>query len=368
MSKLLLPSYELMARRFGGEIRQMISEGFIDFQGYKIWHRIAKPATAGSATPLLPLHGGPGLGSDYLEPLEALTDRGRTVIRFDQLGCGKSDRPRDLKIWELSGCVEQTESIRKALRLDSIHLLGHSWGGMVALEYLLTYPSRVRSLCLCSSVVSVQLWVKEARRLLSLMPSHISKALDRCEKSLRPRKPPEPGAKPAPSLTQKKINCRARILRVVFPFLSNPLAAGLASLTSYWPMLRSCSHEILSIQFNLRHACRLRPMPFGIFRMLAGVNQELYETLWGPSDFSATGLLENWDIRPRLPQIHCPTLILSGLYDVATPTQMAFLKQGIAGSKQIILQQSSHCGMWEEPYKYRAAILGFINRVECANA
>jgi pimeloyl-ACP methyl ester carboxylesterase len=342
----------------------MTTEGFTDFQGYKIWYRVAKSATSGSTTPVLLLHGGPGLGSDYLEPLETMAGQGRTIIRFDQLGCGRSDRPRDLSLWTISSCVEQTESIRKALGLDSIHLLGHSWGGMVALEYLLAHPLVVQSVCLCSSVVSVQLWVKEAHRLRSLMPSHLSKALDRCEQSLRPSKPPEPGAKPACSLTQEKIDCRARILSVVFPFLSHPLAAGVASWMSYWPMLRPCAYEILIIQFNLRHGCRLRPMPLGIFKMLAGMNEELYETLWGPSDFSATGPLKDWDIRPRLSLIRCPALILSGRYDEATPLQMEFLRTGITGSQQVILDQSSHCGMWEEPDKYRDAILGFINRVE----
>ena len=108
-------------------------------------------------------------------------------------------------------------------------------------------------------------------------------------------------------------------------------------------------------------------MPFGIFKMLAGRNKEIYETLMGPSEFFCPGLLKDWDIRPRLSLIHCPTLILSGRYDEATPLQMAFLKNGIAGSEQIILQQSSHCGMWEEPDKFRAAILGFINSVECTD-
>lgn len=83
--------------------------------------------------------------------------------------------------------------------------------------------------------------------------------------------------------------------------------------------------------------------------------------------FYRPGLLKNWDIRGGLSQIRCPTLILSGRYDEATPVQMAILKEGIVGSEQIILEQSSHCGMWEEPDKFRTAILGSINRVESAD-
>ncbi len=125
-------------------------------------------------------------------------------------------------------------------------------------------------------------------------------------------------------------------------------------------------YEILGIQFVLRHVCRLQPMPVGIFRMLAGMNKEIYETLWGSSEFFAAGLLKDWDIRPRLSQIRLPTLILSGLYDEATPAQMAILKEGIVDSEQVILDQSAYCGMWEEPDKFQAVIMNFINHVENA--
>lgn len=308
------------------------------------------------------------MGSDYLEPLEALAEQGRTVVRFDQLGSGRSDRPRDLSLWRIEGCIKQIEPIREELGLDFIHLLGHSWGSMVALEYLLTRPSVVLSACLCSSVVSVQLWAKEAHRLRRLMPSHISKALHRCTRSCRPAEPPQLGAKPVPSLTQKQINRRARLLRLGFLLISGPRAARIASWMSYCPQLVRFASLPLSIQFSLRHDCRLQPMPFAIFKMQAGSNSEIHDTLIGPSEFYPTGLLKDWDIRPRLSLIHCPTLILSGQYDEATPAQMAELKNGIAGSKQRILEKSSHCGMLEEPDDYRKAILDFVNEVELADA
>ncbi len=343
----------------------MATEGFTDFKGYKIWYRVARSAISSSNTPLLLLHGGPGMGSDYFEPLEAMADKGRTVIRFDQLGCGRSDRPRELSLWMLESCVEQTESIRKALGLDRIHLLGHSWGGMVALEYLLTYPQHVQKACLCSSVVSVQLWEKEAHRLLSQMPSYISKALDRYEKSYRPPKPPEPEAKPARSRSQREIDLIARMINLIFPFISSQPIARIASwvlyIPPYVPLLRPAAYLVLSIQFFRKHVCRLRSMPFSILRMLAGSNMEISETLLGPSDFFCPGLLKDWDIRPSLPQIGCPALILSGGYDEATPAQMAILREGIANSNQIILDQSAHFGMWEEPDKFRAAILNFLS-------
>jgi pimeloyl-ACP methyl ester carboxylesterase len=345
----------------------MISECFTEFKGYRIWCRVAKSATSISNTPLLLLHGGPGMGSDYFEPLETMAEQGRTVIRFDQLGCGRSDRPRDLSLWMLESVVEQTESIRKALGLDRIHLLGHSWGGMVALKYLLKYPLHVQKACLCSPVVSVQLWGKEAHRLLSQMPSYISEALDQYERSYRPPELPEPQAKPSRSWSLREIDLTARMIGLIFPFLSSQPVARIASWILYMPPrvpgLRKGLRNvclILSIQFFRKHVCRLRSMPFGILRMLAGSNMEILETLLGPSDFFCSGLLKDWDFRPSLSQIRCPTLILSGRYDVATPAQMAILRQEIANSRQIILDQSAHFGMWEQPEDFRAAILHFI--------
>jgi proline-specific peptidase len=153
-------------------------------------------------------------------------------------------------------------------------------------------------------------------------------------------------------------------MQAVFPLIAHPVSARIASVLSWIPALRGAVYEILGAQFVQRHVCRLRPAPLGLFRMLAGMNREIYETLWGPSEFFAPGLLKNWDIRPRLAQIRVPTLIVSGRHDEATPAQMAILHQGIADSQWIVLQKSAHCAMWEEPDEFRAALLGFLDRVE----
>lgn len=342
-------------------------EDFADFKGHKIWYRTVKSSNISDSTaPILLLHGGPGLGSDYLEPLERLADQGHTVIRFDQLGGGRSDRPRDVSIWTLQGCIGQIDSIRAALGLDRIHLLGHSWGGMVALEYLLTRPSGVQSTILCSPVVSVQGWSQGVDRLRLLMPSVIGNALVRCAKSLP--QPIRPALGEVPPMSQEGIDREARSLSSLFSVGSWPPIAWLASLLSYLPIpkFRNWLYVPLSIQFKLRHECRLKPFPFSLFRSAAGVDEDIdiNGVLMGPSDFYQTGLLKDWDIRPSLSQIQRPTLILSGFYDKATLDQMAELRNAIAGSEQIILEQSSHCGMWEEPDKFQAAILDFINRVE----
>ena len=111
-----------------------IQEGFIPFRGYKIWYRIVGKQTAGKL-PLLCLHGGPGVPHDYLEPLEAMAASGRRIIFYDQLGCGNSDQPHDPSLWNIGLFIEELGVVRQTLGLDKVHLLGQSWGGMLAMQY-----------------------------------------------------------------------------------------------------------------------------------------------------------------------------------------------------------------------------------------
>src|SRR5215217_8535665 len=120
-------------------------EGFIPFQGYKTWYRIVGDQGDERKPPLVCLHGGPGMSHDYLETLEAIAGTGRQVIFYDQLGCGNSDHPHDPSLWTIELFVEEVGVIRTALGLDHIHLLGQSWGGFLAQEYILTKPPGVKS-------------------------------------------------------------------------------------------------------------------------------------------------------------------------------------------------------------------------------
>ena len=109
-------------------------EGYIEVPGGRVWYRAVGEETG--ATPLLCLHGGPGFTHYYLEPLEALAEH-RRVIFYDQLGCGRSDHPDDLRLWTVDRFVEELAQVRAALHLDQLHLFGSSWGGMLAMQYTL---------------------------------------------------------------------------------------------------------------------------------------------------------------------------------------------------------------------------------------
>src|SRR5256885_2212592 len=142
-------------------------EGYIDVPGGKVWYRAV--ADTAEAPPLLCLHGGPGFTHYYLEPLEALADR-RRVIFYDQLGCGRSDRPDDLSLWNVDRFVPELAQVRSALNLDRLHLFGSSWGGMLAMQYVLDRQGdqpELESLILCGSPASMIRWVSDCTELLA---------------------------------------------------------------------------------------------------------------------------------------------------------------------------------------------------------
>src|SRR3954452_21324182 len=113
------------------------TEGFVPFRGFDTWYRIVGQGEARGKLPLLCLHGGPGVPHDYLEPLEAMAATGRRVIFYDQLGCGRSAQPHDPDLWTVEFFVEELGVVREQLGLTRTHLLGQSWGGMLAMQYLL---------------------------------------------------------------------------------------------------------------------------------------------------------------------------------------------------------------------------------------
>jgi pimeloyl-ACP methyl ester carboxylesterase len=137
-------------------------EGRIPFRGFETWYRDVGPE---DSVPLLCLHGGPGSTHNYFEPLEQLAADGRRVVVYDQLGCGDSDRPDDPELWTLDLFLEELQAVRDALGHDRIHVLGTSWGSMLALEYVLGTPAGLVSLTLNAPPTAAETWAAEAGRL-----------------------------------------------------------------------------------------------------------------------------------------------------------------------------------------------------------
>ncbi|HLY31587.1 MAG TPA: proline iminopeptidase-family hydrolase [Ktedonobacterales bacterium] len=288
------------------------SEGYIPFHGYRTWYRIVgDPANDTQRPPVIVLHGGPGVPHDYLENLEALADSGRRVIFYDQLGCGRSDQPHQPDLWTVPLYVEELGVVRQALGLDRVHILGQSWGGMLAMEYALTQPGGVASLIIESSPSSIPLWVAEANRLRDELPPDVQATLLRHEQD---------GTTDSPDYQQ-----------------------------------------VMLVFYN-RHVCRMQPWPDYVQRALENMGQEVYNTMNGPSEFHVIGTLKDWDITPRLGEIRLPTLLLSGRYDEATPRVMEVVHQGIAGSEWVIFEQSSHMSHCEEESRYLDVVNAWLSR------
>ncbi len=291
------------------------SEGFVPFRGYKTWYRIVGEPEGSRKFPLLCLHGGPGMAHDYLEPLEAMGVGGRQVIFYDQLGCGNSDQPHDPSMWTVSLFVEEVDVVRRALGLNKVHILGQSWGGMLAMEYALTKPAGLASLILADSPASMPQWVEEANRLRSQLPQDVQQTLARHE------------------------------------------AAGTVDSPEY--------EEAMMVYYR-RHVCRLDPWPECVnrtFEQLAK-NPEVYHTMNGPSEFYVTGNLKEWNIVSRLPEIQVPTLVIGGRYDEATPAITETVHRGITDSEWVIFENSGHMPHVEETDRFLRLAGQFLYRVE----
>jgi pimeloyl-ACP methyl ester carboxylesterase len=342
------------------------ADGYVSFRGYRTWYRITGDRQSG--VPLVLLHGGPGIPGNAYEPLMAALAERRPVVRYDQLGCGRSDRPNDPSLWRIPTFVDELATLRRALGLDRIHLLGHSWGGMLALEYLLAGAVGVQSLVLSSSLCSTQFWVEEARRLRDTMPAYIVASMRRFEdwyevKGAAPALSPA-AADARPGIAPDHVAGQARLMRGLLPLMTSAPVQRMASWASLVPPLRGAAYEIAGMAFLRRHVCRMADVPLVLCQDFLARNQQVYETMWGPSEFFATGVLADWNVESRLGEIDVPTLILSGRYDEATPAQQRRLLEGISGSRWTILEHSAHMGFLEERERYLEVLTSFLDDVD----
>ncbi|HZD87297.1 MAG TPA: proline iminopeptidase-family hydrolase [Gaiellaceae bacterium] len=284
-------------------------EGRVPFRGHETWYRIVGD---GDGLPLVLLHGGPGSTHLGLSVLGPLADE-RPVVFYDQLGCGNSSRPSDPSLWTVELFVGELVNLREALGLDRIHLLGHSWGGMLALEYALTRPPGLESLVLSSTLSSAALWEEEAMRLRSELPPDVLAVLEAHE------------------------------------------AAGTVHDPEY---------EEATKEYYRRHLCRLDPWPPIVEELLRVSRKEVYETMWGPNEMRPTGTLSGWDVTHRLGEIEVPTLVLCGHHDEATPRQAATIAHGLGGeSELVVLEHSAHLTPLEETDRYLELVRAFLHRI-----
>jgi proline-specific peptidase len=289
-------------------VEAAVRSGWIPFRGYRTWYEVHGPAST-EVPALVLLHGGPGWTHHHLQNLAELAGDGMQVVLYDQLGCGQSDRPEDPSLWTVDLFVAELAALREALGLTDIHLLGHSWGGSLAVEYLLTKPTGVHRLILSSPLLDTALWVSEADKLKDLLPAATAESMRRHE------------------------------------------AEGTCDSEEY---LQN------SAEFARHFLCRLTPYPAMLERADEQSGHQVYETMWGTSEAFATGTLREWSVFDRLGELDLPTLLISGRYDEATPRQIGLAQERIPGSEWVLLENSSHTANVEEPEYYLAAVRAFL--------
>jgi proline-specific peptidase len=297
-----------------------MAEGRVPFSIGETWYRTVGPERDYGRVPLLCLHGGPGANWLHMKPYEALADE-RQVVFYDQLGAGNSavSEPHDAAMWTPELYVEEVDAVREALGLDRVHILGHSWGGMLGMQYAAGRPGGLVSLIVESSPPSVPDWMPEIARLRSELPPDV-------EATLREHEEAETTDSP--------------------------------------------EYEEAVMVFYRRHLCRVDPWPDWLvecFRLL-DANPEVYHSMNGPSEFHVIGTIRDWDISDQLGQIEVPTLIFSGRYDEVTPASTEAAHRLIPGSEYVVMEESSHMAQAEQPEETLALVRDFLARAEARGA
>ena len=265
---------------------------------------------------LLLLHGGPGATHEYFECLESFFPKeGIEFIYYGQLGSGNSDNPDDVSFWDLPRFVDELEQVRKALGLnqDNFFLLGHSWGGILAMEYALKYQDNLKGLIISNMMASAPEYDKYADEVLA--------------KQLKP-----------------EVLDTIRMLEANNDF-GNP---------KYM--------ELLMPNFYAEHICRIpiEDWPEPILRSFAKLNQSLYVTMQGPSEFGLSGKLEKWDRTADLPKITVPTLTIGGQYDTMDPEHMKRMATQVKDGTYLYCPNGSHMSMWDDQKTWMDGVINFI--------
>jgi L-proline amide hydrolase len=294
-----------------------VEEGHVPFRGGRTWYRsLAAVSDDDARLPLLCLHGGPGANWLHLKPYEALADE-RRVVFYDQIGSGNSglEEPHEVSIWQPELFVEEVGVVREALGLERVHVLGHSWGGMLGMQYAAEQPDGLVSLIVESSPPSVPEWMEELRRLRAELPPDVAETLNRHEE------------------------------------------AG---------TIHDPEYEEAAMVFYKRHVCRTDPWPDWLVECFAALeaNPEVYHAMNGPNEFHVVGTLRDWDVTPRLGRIQASTLVFSGRYDEVTPACTEAAHRAIPGSEYVVLEESSHMAQAEQPEETLALVRDFLARVE----
>lgn len=291
------------------EDSMQVKEGYITVPGGKTWYKIY--GTDKSQIPVILIHGGPGGASDYLEPISGLAEH-RPVIFYDQLGCGNSPQsdPEDSTLWTIENFVEELSCLINQLNIEEVHLLGQSWGCIVAVEYMLRKKDNsVKSLVLSGPCLNAEKWILDQRNYLKQLDDSLHQIIYQSE------------------------------------------IAGDYSCEEY--------QKAMMIYYQ-KHICRLNPWPECINRSFQKMNQKIYLYMWGPSEFSCTGTLKDYNNVEALKNINIPVLLTCGRYDEATPSSTKYYQSKFSSAELYIFEDASHDHHLENTDEYLYVVNKFL--------
>ncbi|WP_168731257.1 proline iminopeptidase-family hydrolase [Robertkochia marina] len=284
-------------------------EGKLKVEGGNIWYKVTGD---GQDTPLVLLHGGPGYSSFYLKPLEEL-GKDRQVIRYDQLGAGKSDMVTDSSLFTVDHFVDELETLRTHLKVEKWHVLGHSWGSILALEYFKKYPDHVTSLIFGSPCLDLKLWEQSTNELLLTLPDSLLTAVHRADST---------GVYDDP-LYEKAINT-----------------------------------------FYDKYLWGQDPVLEELDSMVSTANPAVYTYMWGPSEFSITGTLKNYNGLKNMEETDLPVLFTVGEFDEIKPSYVQDMAAHFKNSKVKVFSNSSHLTTWDAREQNIQVVKEFLEQQE----
>ena len=284
---------------------------------YKVWTKRFGPSSGNASVNVLLLHGGPGFSHEYLEAFESfLPQAGIEMYYYDQLGCNNSDQPSDpdaTALWTVARYTEEVEEVRRSLGLDHFVLLGHSWGGILALEYALNYQQHLRGLVISNMTAGTQSYLKRTAALKQLLTSDSLAKLTALEAK---------------------------------EDYDNPEYERLMMEELYPKMI-----------------CRIKPWPEPVDRAFRHANQKIYVQMQGKSEFLVTGNLKNWERWDRLHEIKVKALTIGAEHDEMDPADMKKMASLMQNATNAFCPNGSHLCMWDDQAIYFQNLLKFLHSV-----
>ena len=264
-----------------------------------------------SGLPLVCLHGGPGGQSKRMAPLFDLSNE-RQVFIYDQIGGGRSSATEKRR-WTVATFVRELKTLVDEWGLDRFHLFGASWGTTLALEFLLKYPKRVSSVVFQSPMFSAQDWERDANRLIKQLPAQQRKVIRYCH---------EIGA------TDSKVYAEA--------------------MHAYYE----------------RHVCRDKTVLKTMMQSKNPNGSQVYQYMWGPSEFKATGTLKSYDRVSSLGSVPHPSLAICGEYDEAQPVTGRRYANQLPNGEFVTVSNASHVILAEKPKVLVNTVRGFLRTID----